>query len=453
MKNYDELIDKIIDGVGGKDNIESVIHCTTRLRFTLKAKDKADVKKIEAIPGVLGTQSGAGTFHVLIGPHVIDVYSQLIQRTGIQGGGEVADDEPKEKIGLFDRFTRMMSAVYAPYIPILATGGIASGIAGLLVNWGVLSADSLTYQSFYSIFYSLIYFFPILLAYTAAKHFKGNQYVAAVLGAAIMYPGVSNMLVNGESANMFGIDFPAYNFASSFVPILLAVFCMSHFERWLKKVVPQVLQFTIVPAACLFIFVPLTIMVFGPIGSLVANGISDAYVALMDVRILSGLLLGAFFSLIILLGMHWALTPIMLDLLAKQGFEYGLAAGGMSNYAILGVCLAVMVFARNREMKQTAGSASFTLALCGISEPSLYGVILKEKKYIGVMCIAGALGGLICALFDVAAVNFAYAGVLSFGAWLSTVNFPFYVVALVASIGAGFILTTLVIKVDERKKA
>lgn len=454
MKNYDQLIKGIIDGVGGSDNIESVTHCATRLRFALHAKDKADTKKIEAIPGVLGTQIGAGTYQVLIGTQVMDVYSELIKATGVQGKGEVAEDNAeKEKIGLFDRFTRMMSAVYSPYIPILATGGIASGVVGLLANMGVISAESLTYQSFYSIFYALIYFFPIMLAFTAGKHFKCNQHVAAVLGAAIMYPGVSDLLVNGQTANMFGIDFPAYNFASSFVPILLSVFCMSYFERWLKRVVPQSLQFTVVPAGCLFIFVPLTIMVFGPIGSLIANGISSVYVALLNVKLVSGILLGAFFSLIILLGMHWAITPIMLDLLAKQGSEFGLAAGGMGNYAVLGVCLAVLVFSKNRELKQTAASSSFTLALCGISEPCLYGVILKEKKYLIAMILAGACGGLLCSLFDVAAVNFAYAGILSFGAWLSTVNFTGYVISLAASILMGFVITMLIMKVDNRKKS
>lgn len=357
-EKYEQLIKEIVEGVGGKENIESVTHCATRLRFVLKDKEKFDTKKLEAAKGVLGTRVGAGTQQVLIGMHVPEVYEQLVRMEGILGEGQVPDDEEegnrKEKISLFDRFTRMMSAVYAPYIPILATGGIASGVVGLLVNMGIIGAESLTYQSFYAIFYALIYFFPIMLAFTAGKHFGCDPYVAATVGAAVMYPGVSNLLVNGEMVKLIGIQFPAYNFAGSFIPILLAVFCMSHFERWLKKVIPQSLQFIIVPAGCLFVFVPLTIMVFGPIGSLIANGISSAYVALLNYRIVSAVLLGAFFSLIILLGMHWAITPIMIDLLAKQGYEYGLAAGGLGNYAILGVCLAVLVFTKNKELKQVA---------------------------------------------------------------------------------------------------
>lgn len=453
MGQYKEMLDEIVANLGGAGNIKGVTHCATRLRFTLVNDAKANMSAIDKIEGVLGTQVASGTHQVLIGMHVGDVYEELVAMPGITGQGEVSDDADDdvtsgggEKMSPIDHFTRMMSAVYSPYIPILATGGIASGIVGLLANLGVLSTESLTYQTFYAIFYALINFFPIMLAYTAAQHFKCNQYVAAALGASIMYPGVANLLVNGQSANLLGINFPAFNFAGSFVPILLAVFCMSFFERWLKRVLPKAIQFTAVPAGCLFVFVPLTIMVFGPLGNIIANGIASAYLALINVRVLAGMVLGAFFSLIILFGMHWALTPIMLDLLAKNGSEFGLAASGMGNYAILGVCLAVFVLSRKDDTRQTAGSAAFTLALCGISEPALYGIILKNKRLIATMCVAGAIGGLVCALTGTEATNFAFAGILSFGGWLGSINLAGYVAGIAVSIVSGFVLTALLSK-------
>lgn len=450
---YEKMVAEIVEALGGKTNIESVAHCATRLRFILVSKDHADKKRLEAIDGVLGVQI-AGTYQVLIGTHVGDVYDTLIEKTGIKSGGTLddEDDAKPEKVGLLDRFTRMMSAVFSPYIPIFATAGIVGGIVSLLAKMGVVNPEGVTYQAFYSISYSLIYFFPILLAFTAAKHFKCNSYVAAVLGASLMYPGIADMLETGKTVSMFGIGFTAFNFSSSFIPILLAVFCMSHLERWLKKRLPQVVQFILVPLVCLAILVPFTIMVFGPLGGMLANGITIVYNALFQFRILASVFFGAFFIIIILLGLHWAVTPIMLAILAQQGYEYGLAVGGMGNYSLLGICLAVLLFSRDKEQRTTAGSAAFVNALSGITEPGLYGIVLKDKKYLLALVTGGAAGGLICGIFNVAATKFAFSGILAFGAWLSIPNLLWYCVAIAASIAVGFVMTVILNKGTAKRK-
>ena len=185
MKDYSELIQSVIAGVGGAENIENCIHCATRLRFTLKDGTKFDQKALKETQGVLGALVSSGYYQVLIGPQVNDVYAQLMETPELKNIAKEtkqdAGNESEKKAGLLDRFSKMMSDVYAPYIPILATGGIASGLIGLLANLGVVDSASLTYQTFYAIFYSLIYFFPILLAFTAGKHFKCNPYVAVTL--------------------------------------------------------------------------------------------------------------------------------------------------------------------------------------------------------------------------------------------------------------------------------
>lgn len=452
MKDYKTMVSAIVEALGGKENINSVTHCATRLRFSLSANSKVDKSALEKIEGVLGTRVAAGTYQVLIGTEVAQVYAELIEMTGVDGSGEVPDDDAEEKtdekISVMDRFTRMMSSVFSPYIPIFATAGIVGGIIALLAKFGIMSTDSVTYQAFYAISYSLIYFFPILLSFTAAKHFKCNQYVAAVLGASLMYPNLADLLVTGEKIKMFHIEITAFNFASSFIPILLAVFCMSHVERWLKKKLPQVTQFILVPLICLSLFVPLTIMVFGPIGGLMANSITVAYNALFQFRILADVVFGAFFIIVIMLGLHWAVTPIMLSILATQGYEYGLAVGGMGNYALFGVCLAVLICSKDKELKATAGSAAFVNILSGITEPGLYGVVLKNKKYILSLIIGGAAGGLVCGIFDVAATQFAFSGILAFGAWLSIPQILWYCIAILVSIAVGFIVTVIL---DKRK--
>ena len=401
MKEYSTLIQGIIKGVGGVDNIENCVHCATRLRFTLKDSNKFDENALKNVNGVLGTMIGSGLYQVLIGTNVGDVYAQLmdtpeLREKGLKVSKEVPGDDivSEKKIGLLDRFSRLMSDVYAPYIPILATGGIASGIIGVLANLGIVDTTGLTYQVFYAIFYALIYFFPILLA----------------------------------------------------------LFFMSYFERVLKKYLPEITQFILVPLLCLVVFVPLTILVFGPAGGMIANAIKVVYNMICTNKILVGIVFGAFFSLIILLGMHWAITPILLAVMAEQGFEPALAAGGMGNYAALGICLAVALFAKNTSDKATAGSAAFTNALCGITEPGLYGIILRNKWLIGVMVMSGAVGGLVLGIGGVAATNFSFSGILAFSGWLGCINFPMYCFGIVVSILIGFGATAFLLKSGKVKQ-
>lgn len=425
MKDYSELIQSVIAGVGGAENIENCIHCATRLRFTLKDGTKFDQKALKETQGVLGALVSSGYYQVLIGPQVNDVYAQLMETPELKNIAKEtkqdAGNESEKKEGLLDRFSKMMSDVYAPYIPILATGGIASGLIGLL-------------------------------AFTAGKHFKCNPYVAVTLGASIMYPGVADLLVTGEKASLLGIKFTAYNFSGSFIPILLAVFCMSYFEKWLKKILPQVTQFILVPFLCLIVFVPLSILVFGPAGGFIANGINAVYGVISANRILVGIVFGGLFSLVILLGMHWAVTPILLGVMAEQGFEPALAAGGLGGYAALGICLAVAVFAKNSGDKATAGSAAFTNALCGITEPGLYGIILRSKWLLGTMVFSGAAAGLVFGIGGVAATNFAFTGILAFSGWLGCVNFPMYCVGIVVAIALGFGITAFLLKSGKVKE-
>ena len=426
MKDYSELIQSVIAGVGGAENIENCIHCATRLRFTLKDGTKFDQKALKETQGVLGALVSSGYYQVLIGPQVNDVYAQLMETPELKNIAKEtkqdAGNESEKKAGLLDRFSKMMSDVYAPYIPILATGGIASGLIGLLANLGVVDSASLTYQTFYAIFYSLIYFFPILLAFTAGKHFKCNPYVAVTLGASIMYPGVADLLVTGEKASLLGIKFTAYNFS------------------------------ILVPFLCLIVFVPLSILVFGPAGGFIANGINAVYGVISANRILVGIVFGGLFSLVILLGMHWAVTPILLGVMAEQGFEPALAAGGLGGYAALGICLAVAVFAKNSGDKATAGSAAFTNALCGITEPGLYGIILRSKWLLGTMVFSGAAAGLVFGIGGVAATNFAFTGILAFSGWLGCVNFPMYCVGIVVAIALGFGITAFLLKSGKVKE-
>ncbi|WP_105305043.1 PTS transporter subunit EIIC [Anaerolactibacter massiliensis] len=451
-KDYKNLAETIVSDLGGLENIDQVIHCATRLRFQLKDAKKAETEEIKKIPGVLGVQNSGGQYQVLIGTDVGEVFDEVVKAGVADGGTDFSDaEEPEAKKSLIDRFMTMISEVMSPYIPILATAGIIGGIISLLASMGVMNSEGLTYQAFYAAANSVFYFFPILLGFTAGKHFKCNPYVSAVLGASLVYPNLANMIVSGTQVQMFGINFTAASFSGTFIPILLAVWVMSHLEKGLKKVLPQVVQFTFVPLLCLAIMVPLTIMVIGPISGVLATAISAAYKALFIYPLIGCVLFGAFFIVIIMLGLHWSVIPIQLAVLAEQGYEYGLSAGGMGNYALLGVCLGVLFASKNAKKRQVAGSAAFVDALSGITEPGLYGIVMTNKRYLISLIVGGAAGGLIIGLFDVPTIQFAFSGILSFGAYLTIPKFPIYITAIVVSIAVSCAVSMLTTKRIEAK--
>lgn len=450
-RNYSETAANIISNIGGLENIESVVHCATRLRFALKDRSKADTDAVKAVDGVLGVMDNGGQYQVLIGTDVGNVFDEIV-KAGVLSGGTVPDDEEdvrSEKLSLTDRFMKMISEIMSPYIPVLATAGIIGGIIALLSNFGILNSEGLTYQAFYAAANSVFYFFPILLAFTAAKHFRCNPYTAAVLGASLVYPDLAGMLASGTKVSMFGINFTAAGFSGTFIPILLAVWAMNVLEKYLKTHLPQILQFTLIPLFTLVLMVPLTIMVIGPVSAVLANAISALYGVLFRLPVIGCVIFGAFFIVIIMLGLHWSVIPVQLAVLAEQGYEYGLSAGGMGNYALLGVCLGALIASKQAKVRQTAASAAFVDALSGITEPGLYGIVMTNKKYLVSLIAGGAAGGLVIGLFNAPIVQFAFTGILSFGAYLTMPKLPIYIIAVAVSILVSCLLSILITRQSE----
>lgn len=450
-KNYTGTAMKIIDNLGGLENIEKVIHCATRLRFALRNSSLADTEQMKKTEGVMGVMNTGGQYQVLIGTDVADMFDAVVKAGVADGGTDFSDAEEasNEKQGLVDRFMKMISEVMSPYIPVLATAGIIGGIISLLANFGIMDSEGLTYQAFYAAANSVFYFFPILLGYTSARHFGCNPYVASVLGASLVYPGLAGMIASGTKVSMFGIPFTAASFNGTFIPILLAVWVMSMLEKFLKKRLPQILQFTLVPLITLAVMVPLTIIVIGPAAAVLANAISSVYGVLFRIPVIGCVIFGAFFIVIIMLGLHWSVLPIQLSVLAEQGFEYGLSAGGMGNYALLGVCLGALIASREAKVRQTAASAAFVDALSGITEPGLYGIVMTNKRYLISLIAGGAAGGLIIGLFNVPIVQFAFSGILSFGAYLTMPKLPIYILAIAVSIIVSCALSAVITKRSE----
>lgn len=446
--DYKNYVNNLVEALGGVKNISSVTHCATRLRFLMIDKSKIKKEKIEALNETVGTVEAQGTFQIIIGTSVVDVYDELIKIKGILADGE--DDSNKEdleKQSKLDKALGTISAIFTPYIPVLASAGIIKGFLALLINVGWLTQESNTYSILSAAGNSLIYFFPILLAFTAAKKFGANPYIGAAIGAALLEPNLTAINITGKTINFIGINFVAQSFENTVIPIILGMWAFSYLEKGLKKVLPKVSQLIIVPLICLVVMVPAILIIFGPIGSFIANGIAFAYQWLLNFSpALMGVLFGGFFIYVIMLGMHWVILPIQLQILASNGVEYSLCSGGLGNYALLGVCLAVLAISKDKQTKTMAASASFVNFLSGVTEPGLYGIVLKNKKYFISLTVAGAVGGLLSGIFGCYITNFAFTGLFGLPAFASSPTSIYYFISVVVTIAIAFILTIILEK-------
>ncbi|MBD3778750.1 MAG: PTS transporter subunit EIIC [Micrococcales bacterium] len=446
---YTEFARVTVDAVGGPDNIRQVTHCATRLRFQLVDPAKVDRARIEARPEAVGVLESQGQFQVIVGPGVPDAYKAVAAVPGVPGEQAATRPGPGTpgpdvaRGSWLDRVLATISAIFTPYIPVLASVGIIKGLLALCLQFGWIADTSNTYAILSAAGNAMLYFFPVLLAFTAARQFGANPYVGATIGAALMEPSLTAINVTGERLDFLGIPFVGQSFANTVIPIIIGMWAFSYLERALKRVLPQLTHLLLVPVVSLVVMVPLMLLVFGPIGFAIANGVATGYDWLVQYPVVMSMIFGALFVFVIMLGAHWLVLPLQLGILADQGREYSLAAGGMGNYAVLGVLLAVLVLSRDRQTRAVAGSAAFVNGIAGITEPGIYGVLVKSKKYFVGVLAGGLVGGLVCGLFDVYITAFAFTGVLGAPAFLSSPRAVPYFLAVFCTIAVAFVVTLL----------
>jgi len=446
--NNKELAKLVLNAMGGLENVIEVENCVTRLRFVTRDPKKINQKKLENTEGVLGVIESAGTFQVIMGPRVDEVHKELaklIPTSGSSTKGETkmqkeeieSQDEPKKS--LLDRFLATFSAIFLPYIPLFATFGIIAGIIQLLVQYKLLNSESPTYLIFNSMAYAVIYFFPILLGFTAAKQFGANPYVGAVIGGALIHPDLAKILTNGAQFSFLGLTIKGMTFSSNAFPIILSMYVLAKVEAFLKKILPEVLQFILVPLLSLVIVTSLTILVVGPVGNFISNLLLQGYEAVLSWGLVPfGVVMGGFYIFAVLFGLHWVLIPVQINYWVANGIDYSFPAITCAMYGLMGIALASAILSKDEKQKNIAGASAFSLFLAGISEPALYGVIMKNKRYFLALCLSGAIGGLICGLFGVYSKNIAFAGLLTFPAYASSPTVVAYVLAIVTSAVVGF---------------
>lgn len=408
-KNYDALAKTIIKDVGGKDNVISVVHCTTRLRFKLKDEKKANDDALKDTDGVVTVVKAGGQYQVVIGNEVADVYEAVLKEGGFSGGGQVADDDLDDSnMSLMDKAIDLISGIFTPILGPMAAAGMIKGLTAMCASFGWLAKTSGTYEVLYAIGDGFFYFLPLILAITSAKKFKVDRFTAITIGAAMCYPAMVAMnsskkvlfdLFNGTflhsqvHATFLGIPIISMNYTSTVIPIILAVWFASVVEKWCKKWIPTVVKTFLVPFVTLLIVVPLTFLIIGPLATWIGSALAAITSAVYNFSpVLAGILLGGFWQVFVIFGVHWGFVAVMMSNIAALGYDpiLGLSLG--ASFAQIGVVLAILLQTKDQKLKGIALPA-FLSGIFGVTEPAIYGVTLPRKKPFVLSCIAAGIGG------------------------------------------------------------
>ena len=408
VRDYEKLAVDIIDAVGGKNNIIKASRCATRLRLVLKETTNEAKENVSALTGVITVVENSGQFQVVIGTHVGKVFDKVASELNLDSNA-IDGDEPKTSI--LSKVIATMSAVFAPFIYILAAAGILQGCLILtnMVNPAFSSTGTYEVLSFMS--WAPFTFLPIFIAITASKHFKCNTFIAVACCAALVSPTwaeIASRIAGGESIKFLGISLAETTYTSSVLPPLFLVWLLSYVEKFVDKRLPEVVKALFTPFICMLVMVPLTILAIGPLSDSLATGIANGYNALYNFApAVAAAVIGGLWQIVVIFGVHWGVTPMCLANYDLYGMDTFQAFQTMAVVAQAGAVFGVFIKARNKKTKNMALSAGIT-GIFGITEPAIYGVNLRFKKPFICGCIAGAIGAVVGSFFNIA--YYAYAG-------------------------------------------
>lgn len=408
VRDYNKLAHDIIREVGGAQNIVNATRCATRFRLVLKETPAGAKEKISEMPGVITVVENNGQFQVVIGTHVGDVYAVAAEILHLDENTEEVE-QPKQSV--VNRIIATMSAVFAPFVYILAAAGLLQGALILITMAAPNFANTGTYEVLSFMSWTPFTFLPIFIAVTASKHFKCNTFIAILCCCALVNPSWAEMasrIADGETIRFLGIKLSETTYTSTVLPPLLLVWLLSYLERFIEKKLPETFRPLLTPMICFIIMVPVTILVLGPVSAVTANGIAKGYNFLAATApALAGAIIGGFWQVVVIFGVHWEITPVNLANFAMNGHDTFQAFQTIAVVAQVAAAFGVFIKSKNKEFKGVALSAGVT-GLFGITEPTIYGVTLRLKKPFICGCAGGAIGAVVMSFFHSA--YYAYAG-------------------------------------------
>ena len=464
MRKYEQLAKDIIQNVGGKDNISSLSHCITRLRFKLKDQSIANDDVLKNMDGVVTVMKSGGQYQVVIGNHVPDVYQEVCELAGI-GSDTQSSSEDEAPQGLFNKFIDIISGVFQPILGVMCAAGMIKGFNAIFVALGLYTQTDGMYMLLNAIGDSIFTYMPVILGYTAAKKFKLKPFVGMLIGAALCYPNIqlSALAATNEplymlfTGTMFespvymtflGLPVIAMNYTSTVVPVILIAYIASKLEKVFNKIIPDVVKNFIVPMAVLLVSLPIGFIVIGPIATYASNIVGNGFLALFNFSpILCGILTGLLWQVLVIFGLHWGLIPIAINNLMTMGFDTILVGAFAPSFAQTAVVAAMYFKLKDKKVKELCIPAVIS-GFCGVTEPAIYGITLPRKMPFIFSCIGGAAAGAVMGIFNVKGYVMGGLGIFGFPAYIQPQTgdmsglYAAAVAALVA-MAVGFVLTML----------
>lgn len=454
-KDYTELAQDIVAHVGGKDNIIKLVHCVTRLRFTLKDESKADDDYLKQRDGIVTVVKAGGQYQVVIGNHVPDVYDTVLKVAGIQGEGGIDVNEGDVPQGnLFDQFIALVSGLFQPMLGALSAAGMIKGLVAILAAVGVKETSGL-YIILNAAGDGFFQFLPVILALTAAKRFKMEQFTALALSFALAYPNIAASFANGN-VDFLGLPviFPSSSYLQTVLPIILTVWVGSKIEKFFKKIIPDVVKVFVIPFFVILITVPLAYLAIGPVMNWASNLIGVIFTNIYGFSpIVFGILLGALWQVLVMFGLHWGLVPIAILDFSTKGWSTLLVASTAICFAQAGALLNIFLRTKEDKVKQLTIPA-FISALFGVTEPAIYGITLPMRTPFIMTCVAGAIQGAFLGFFNTTAYTMGGMGLFAIPSYFTPKHVPagantdvnnvwYFLIAILMSFVLGFVLTQL----------
>lgn len=445
-KDFNALAASIVELVGGESNVISLAHCVTRLRFKLKDERKANTEAIRKLDGVIKVMQAGGQYQIVIGNDVGDVYDIILSTTHIKAGGEQAaepEETSKSKQGIGAVLVDTISGIFTPFLGAFTGAGLLKGFLVLFTTLGWLDKSTTTYTILNAAGDGVFYFLPIFLAYCAGNKFGAKPFISMAIASALVYPNITALFNATEPipVDFFGIPVHMISYTSSVLPIIAACFVQAQLEKLLNRIIPKLVRGIFIPVLDLLIIVPLTFIVVGPITGALGDGISTVIEAGMNLcPPVAGFAMAALWPVMIIFGVHWGFVPVTLNNLAVLGYDYLLPLTVGCNFGIAAATLAIFLKTKNKDLKEVAGSSTISALIGGVTEPAVYGVLLKYKIPMVIVCLVNGIGGAICAIFHVTRDVQMSVNLLTIPA-IWAVYGPWGVVSIVVSFVGSFVLT------------